>query len=50
MDAGDRGKRRGVWNSPLRLMNLRLGLLINFGAELIGEGISRVANGLPAES
>jgi GxxExxY protein len=34
----------------LRLMNLRLGLLINFGAELIGEGISRVANGLPAES
>ena len=30
----------------LRLMNLRLGLLINFGENLIKDGISRVANGL----
>jgi GxxExxY protein len=33
----------------LRLTNCRLGLLINFGAELIGDGISRVVNGLPSE-
>jgi GxxExxY protein len=33
----------------LRLMNCRLGLVINFGAELIGDGIARVVNGLPAE-
>ncbi len=31
----------------LRLANKRLGLLINFGAELIKDGISRVVNGLP---
>ncbi len=30
----------------LRLANKRLGLLINFGAFLIKDGISRVANGL----
>ena len=30
----------------LRLMNLKLGLLINFGDELIKNGITRVANGL----
>ncbi len=30
----------------LRLTNCRLGLLINFGAELIKDGISRVVNGL----
>lgn len=30
----------------LRLMNLKLGLLINFGEELIKNGISRIANGL----
>ncbi|PIP05039.1 MAG: GxxExxY protein [Syntrophobacterales bacterium CG_4_8_14_3_um_filter_49_14] len=30
----------------LRLADKRLGLLINFGAELIREGISRVVNGL----
>jgi GxxExxY protein len=30
----------------LRLANLRLGLLINFGAPLIKHGITRVANGL----
>jgi len=33
----------------LRLTDCRLGLLINFGAELIGDGITRVANGLPSE-
>jgi GxxExxY protein len=34
----------------LRLTNCRLGLLINFGAEFIGDGgISRVANGLPSD-
>ena len=32
----------------LRLTNCRLGLVINFGAEMIGEGIARVVNGLPA--
>lgn len=31
----------------LRLMDLRLGLLINFNVELIKHGITRVANGLP---
>jgi GxxExxY protein len=30
----------------LRLTNCRLGLLINFGSELIKDGISRVANGI----
>ena len=30
----------------LRLTNLKLGLLINFGENLIKDGISRVANGL----
>ncbi len=30
----------------LRLADKRLGLLINFGAELIRDGISRVANNL----
>ena len=30
----------------LRLTNCRLGLLINFGAELIKDGIFRVVNGL----
>ena len=30
----------------LRLADKRLGLLINFGAELIRDGISRVVNGL----
>lgn len=30
----------------LRLTKLRLGLLINFGAERVSEGISRVVNGL----
>jgi GxxExxY protein len=32
----------------LRLTNCRLGLVINFGADMIGEGIARVVNGLPA--
>lgn len=31
----------------LRLAEKRLGLLINFGEELIKDGISRVVNGLP---
>jgi len=30
----------------LRLLNLKLGLLINFGAPTIKEGIKRVVNGL----
>ena len=30
----------------LRLADMRLGLLINFGTELLKEGISRVVNGL----
>jgi GxxExxY protein len=30
----------------LRLTDKRLGLLINFGEELIKDGISRVVNGL----
>ncbi|MGA2033523.1 MAG: GxxExxY protein [Thermoguttaceae bacterium] len=33
----------------LRLMNKRLGLLINFNEELIRDGISRVVNGLPED-
>ena len=33
----------------LRLTKCRLGLLINFGASLIKDGITRVANGLPEE-
>lgn len=33
----------------LKLTNCRLGLLINFGATLIKNGITRVANGLPEE-
>jgi GxxExxY protein len=31
----------------LRLLDKRLGLLINFGEELIKSGISRIVNGLP---
>ena len=33
----------------LRLMDKRLGILINFNEELIRDGISRVVNGLEAE-
>jgi GxxExxY protein len=33
----------------LRLANLRLGLLLNFGAPLMREGVTRLVNGLPAE-
>jgi GxxExxY protein len=33
----------------LRLTDCRLGLLINFGEELIRDGITRVVNGLPSE-
>ncbi|TWU50641.1 hypothetical protein Poly51_39340 [Rubripirellula tenax] len=32
--------------APLRLNDKRLGLLINFGTELIKDGISRIANGM----
>ncbi|MEO6528245.1 MAG: GxxExxY protein [Gemmatimonadaceae bacterium] len=31
----------------LRLMNLRVGLLLNFGAETMKEGIKRIVNDLP---
>jgi len=34
----------------LRLMNLPLGLLINFGAGTLKEGLQRVVNRLPASS
>ena len=34
----------------LRLADMRLGLLINFGEELLKNGISRVVNGLKEES
>jgi GxxExxY protein len=34
----------------LRLAEKRLGLLINFGEELIKDGITRIVNGLPDES
>jgi GxxExxY protein len=33
----------------LKLANCRLGLLINFGSELIKHGITRIANGLPED-
>lgn len=33
----------------LRLADRRLGLLINFGAALIRDGITRVVNGLPEQ-
>jgi GxxExxY protein len=33
----------------LKLLDFRLGLLINFGSELIRDGIPRVVNGLPDE-
>ena len=35
--------------TQLRLSQRRLGLLINFGAELLKDGIKRVVNGLPDE-
>jgi len=31
----------------LRLSGMRLGLLINFGAETIRQGVRRIANGMP---
>jgi len=34
----------------LRLAEKRLGLLINFGEELVKDGISRIVNGLPEKS
>lgn len=35
-------------NTYLRLSGKKLGLLINFGANLIKDGITRVANGMPS--
>lgn len=35
-------------NTYLRLSGKRLGLLINFGANLIKDGITRIANGMPS--
>jgi GxxExxY protein len=34
----------------VRLANLRLGLLVNFGAPRIKDGITRLVNGLPDRS
>lgn len=34
----------------LRLADKRLGLLVNFGAELIKQGITRIVNGLPDDA
>jgi iron complex transport system substrate-binding protein len=34
----------------LRLMNLRVGLLINFGAATLQEGLQRIVNELPASA
>lgn len=34
----------------LRLLDLRLGLLLNFGSGLMRDGISRIANNLPEEN
>jgi len=31
----------------LRLMDKRLGLLINFGSNLLKDGVTRIANGMP---
>jgi GxxExxY protein len=33
----------------LRLMDKRLGLLVNFGEQLVKHGIKRIANGMPDE-
>ena len=35
-------------NTYLRLSGKRLGLLVNFGANLIKDGIFRIANGMPS--
>lgn len=35
-------------NTYLRLSGKRLGLLVNFGANLIKDGITRIANGMPS--
>ncbi|MBD3675904.1 MAG: GxxExxY protein [Planctomycetaceae bacterium] len=34
----------------LKLLDFRLGYLINFGTELMKDGVSRIVNGLEAES
>jgi len=42
---------RSPWSTPLltylRLTGVRLGLLVNFGAEPIRQGVRRIANGMP---
>ena len=35
-------------NTYLRLSGKRLGLLVNFGSNLIKDGITRIANGMPS--
>lgn len=35
-------------NTYLKLSGKRLGLLVNFGANLIKEGMTRIANGMPS--
>lgn len=35
-------------NTYLRLSDKKLGLLVNFGANLIKDGITRIANGMPS--
>ncbi|WP_041532738.1 GxxExxY protein [Pelobacter propionicus] len=35
-------------NTYLKLSGKRLGLLVNFGANLIKDGITRIANGMPS--
>lgn len=35
-------------NTYLRLSGKKLGLLVNFGANLIKDGITRIANGMPS--
>ena len=35
-------------NTYLRLSGKRLGILVNFGANLIKDGIFRIANGMPS--
>ncbi len=41
---------RKILTTYLRLTDKRLGLLINFGAALLKDGITRVVNGLPEDN
>ena len=40
------GQRRPQALTDLRLMDLELALVVNFGMRLVKDGINRVANGL----